>query len=586
MADNTNSQGSGLSSSTDPKLHLKKVDLENIDYEKLDQVNKKTDENPTSSEKPNDNQSEEKMDQKASDSNFASSLKTPHKSKNKSPLLIALVFLVIGALFFAGFSFANQNSRNKSTAATTSSSQNNSDFTLIKEFGEVSYKEESEYISLTTDEKMLANNSFIKVGDGQAHVLFANNSLLSIDSNSEVQINFKNGNTDINQLAGNTWNRVKKLTSNESYTVTTPTALATVRGTKFGVELGKDPKTLAGFYTVEGAVNVSQIDENKKILTNDEVTSPKFIEIKKPGESEAINKGNLLPEENQGRWFSRNRKIDKLFDAKEDFKIPTFLRNIRENKDLQRILLERKGNTKKENCIELLDLSKVIKKEVGFIKIANPANGAEFKTTDTIQFSTDGLNPCTQKAFDEKEVKWYLNDKALEFATGLLAEQKNLEAGEYKVTVKTLVAGKEFTDSITFKVVNQSSSSKSSSSKRSSSSSSSAVANLPPTVIINSPANGAIVVGSIFVSSPPSLYKGAVALSVTATDPEDGALTGSKITWTMSNGFGNTSGNGSNLNGFCYSDGSTSVPCTITVTATDSKGLSASASIVVNVVPS
>lgn len=586
MAKQTTSQDSVLKSTTDPKLHLKKVDLENIDYENLAKI-KETSKPETKKEDPSESQEEQAPDISEAKKVGGMDLR-PKKPNSKNNLwLVVLIVLVVFSLIFAGFSFFNRNSNNNDSANNTNSGLTTSAFTLIKEFGEVSYKEADEYVVLNSDEKELKNSSFIKVGNGQAHVLFANNSLLSIDSNSEVQINYENGDTDINQLAGNTWNRVKKLTSNESYTVTTPTALATVRGTKFGVELAKDPATLAGFYTIEGRVNVSQFGENKKILTNDEITSPQFVEVKKEGQPEAINKGNLLAEENQGRWYSRNRQIDKLYDAVEEMQVPDFLKNIRESKDLQKILLENKGNTKKENCLELLDPSKVIKKEAGFIKIAAPANNAEFKTTDTIQFSTEGLNPCTQNDFDEKEVKWFLNGKAVEFAIGLTAEQKNLEVGDYTVTVKTLVAGKEFSDTINFKVINASSSSSKSSSSSSKKSSSSVAVNQAPTVVINSPANGSNVIASTFVSSSGSdfIWKGAVTLSVSATDPEDGALTGTKITWSMVSSFGSTSGNGSNFTGYCYSDGSSSVPCTVTVTATDSKGLSGSKTIVLNVVP-
>lgn len=565
------------SSTLEPKLHLNEIKL----GEPNDTYDKEFSEPEIDEKKLNQELREIKNEEtlKKFPKIDKDSLGSGNKPKNKWGVIL-LVFALLFSIVSLSVYFTRNNKTDTTTATTSSSTTNSGDFTLIKEFGEVLYKENGDYQNLAEDEKELKNGSFVKVVNGSAHVLFANNSLLSIDSNSEVEIKSENGNIDINQLAGNTWNRVKKLTSNESYTVTTPTALATVRGTVFGVEVGN---LISGFYTIEGKVDVSQFDLNKNPGTPNEITSPEFVEIKPFGTTDSIITGNLLPEENQGRWFVRNRDIDKIFDANGKFNVEKFLQNIRQNPNLIKILKENKSNTKKEGCLELLDQSEIIKKEVGFINIATPADNSEFKTTDTIKFETQGINPCTRKAFDDNEIKWYLDDKVVEYATGKVSEQKNLPVGEYTVTVKVLIDSKELTDNVKFKVVAPASSS--SSSKKSSSSSK--ITNKPPVIVINSPTAGTIFDYDYSQNFPTVSVD--VNLIVTVTDPEDGVLIGSKITWKMDSNKGNSFGDGNNFLGQCFGYAPSPTPsvvytnCTITVKATDSQGLSATNSVVVKV---
>jgi hypothetical protein len=506
----------------------------------------------------------------------------PQKKKSKKNLWIILIaVLLLISLLLVGFYFAKNLFSNSKSSASSTSAGTTGNFTLIKESGEVFFKEgTNSYTQLDADEKDLSSESFVKVGTGAAHVLLANNSLISLDNNSEIQIKTDSTGTNINQLAGSTWNRVKKLTSGESYKVQTPSALATVRGTKFGVELNKkNPRDLSGFYTVEGTVNVGQLGKDNQEVTKDEVVSPGFIEVKPIGQDNAINKGNLLGEDIQGRWFMRNRVIDKLFDARSRVDIQDFIKNIRGSADLLRITNDNKSNTKKENCLELLDQSNIIKQDAGFIKISSPKDASEFKPTDTITFTSSSTDPCTTKPFDTNKIRWYLNTSTSPFGTGSTAIQKDLTPGEYNVSVKVTVAGKELTDSIRFKVIGPSSSSSSSSS------SSKAAANQPPTITINDPKAGLYTAPT---NTGPFTYRYDFTISVTAQDQEDGALTGGSITWTANSIAPNSAGTGANYNASCYRySGATAVlpptNCVITVTATDSKGATATATITIQI---
>jgi hypothetical protein len=517
------------------------------------------------------------------------SLKNPEKLKKtkkskKNLWIIVIAILLLLSVILVGLYFVNNLFNSTKSSSNSTSTGQTGNFTLIKEYGEVFFKEGlNSYTQLDADEKNLPSESFVKVGNGLAHVLFANNSLVSLDSNSEIQIKTDATGINIDQLAGSTWNRVKKLTSGESYKVKTPSALATVRGTKFGVELSKkNPRDLSGFYTTEGTITVGQLGKDNQEVTKDEVVSPGFIEIKPIGQDNAISKGNLLAQDIQGRWYMRNRVIDKLFDARSRIDIIDFIKNIRSSGDLQRITKDNQSNTKKENCLELLDQSNIIKQDAGFIKISSPKDASEFKPSDTITFTSSSTDPCTTKPFDTEKIRWYLNTSVSPFGTGSTAIQKDLTPGEYNVTVKVSVAGKELSDSIRFKIIGPSSSS---------SSSSKVVVNQAPVVKITSPQEGAIVTAIETNLTPANTYKYQFTISVTATDPEDGIIPGNKITWLASGAGAGSSGDGTNYTVYCYRYVAPNAavvppptPCTITVTATDSGGKSSSDTITIKIV--
>jgi len=109
---------------------------------------------------------------------------------------------------------------------------------LVKEYGEVFYKEEdTSYTQTLTDETEIKNKTFVKTEEGEAQVTLPDNSLISLDKNTEIQINYDKDSTTINQVIGNTWNRIGKTLKKRDYSVSAPSALATVRGTKYWVQV-------------------------------------------------------------------------------------------------------------------------------------------------------------------------------------------------------------------------------------------------------------------------------------------------------------------------------------------------------------
>lgn len=141
-----------------------------------------------------------------------------------------------------------------------SSKKSAQDIYVFVESGKVSTKENKEgsYMELTEKKKVLKTGAFVRTEAGLAHVLFPDNSSLSLGENSEIEVTYSKKSTSINQLAGETYHRVNKLLTGNTYSVYTAGTLAAVRGTKFAVRY--DIKTKKAKVAVtENTVAVSRL---------------------------------------------------------------------------------------------------------------------------------------------------------------------------------------------------------------------------------------------------------------------------------------------------------------------------------------
>jgi len=85
-----------------------------------------------------------------------------------------------------------------------------------------------------TDEMELAVGSQIRTGDGEATVVLMEGEVITLLPDSEIKLDEISGSRiKISQLAGETWNKVSKISGISEYTIETPTTVATVRGTEF-----------------------------------------------------------------------------------------------------------------------------------------------------------------------------------------------------------------------------------------------------------------------------------------------------------------------------------------------------------------
>lgn len=175
-------------------------------------------------------------------------------------------------------------------------------FFLVKEEGVVLYRTPSteEYLTLEQDEISLPVGTMIKTSEfSSAHVIFADNSLLSIDQNTELTINISEGNITIQQLSGKTWNRVESLTNGNHYIVVDRDVSAKADGTIFGFEVGNEEV-------------VSNIEEGKVILAN--ASTSLLVNESETGEIKdgAITKASTQDNFKKDRWYIRNKILDVI----------------------------------------------------------------------------------------------------------------------------------------------------------------------------------------------------------------------------------------------------------------------------------
>lgn len=187
-------------------------------------------------------------------------------------------------------------------------------FTLLIEKGTVYYKEEGkEYVKAEGQTLELPNNAYLKTEGAYAHVILPDKSMISLDQNTEILITFDGNSTEIKQFLGKTWHRVHTLTQDEDYTVTTSTAVAAVRGTKFNVD-SADP--LATYvYSIQDTVEVAQLESGKGTdeLTYRSVSDGYIAEVvQKPVEEIPVFLAYI--EIDKDAWYKRNLLIDKLYD--------------------------------------------------------------------------------------------------------------------------------------------------------------------------------------------------------------------------------------------------------------------------------
>jgi hypothetical protein len=493
----------------------------------------------------------------------------------KKWLQIVFVVVIILGIVLAIIAFWPKNK------AVESKSTN---FVLIKEKGEVEYKvkDNGNYIGFTGDEISIPTGSTVKTKlDALAHILMPDNSLISLDKDTELKVDITDAGNKFNQLVGSTWHRVEKVASG-SYQVNTPNALATVRGTIFGVELSAIPDELTGVYVVESKVDVeSKIDDS---LT--ELTPKQLIEIGSEKIGKIIRKGILIDPGGQGRWYVRNYYIDQLW--KEGLKLEDILKF----KDIDQLKDSDENNklpTLKENCLNLLEEKNRDALIGAYLNIGSDASGKVLPAGSSISATTDSFNPCTKLPFPASGISWKLNDQ--DKGKGDKISIENLNSGDYILYANGKDGSYTASNLITFKidapVLPPANSTTRKIVKNIQPNVPAVIVNQAPTAFIRTPNNGDFFQANFNqILQDPIFFKAnfsqtsqdpfaTVSLNGSGTDPEDGNLAGSSLVW-KANGVVVGTGNSVNVDlitTFSCSAGS-GTTYLIELTATDSKGLS------------
>jgi len=84
------------------------------------------------------------------------------------------------------------------------------------------------------DEMELNKGTQVRTFDGKATVVFHEGEVMQLNPDTHVVLeSVRSKEIGVTQLAGETWNKVTKISGITDYTVSTPTTVATVRGTEF-----------------------------------------------------------------------------------------------------------------------------------------------------------------------------------------------------------------------------------------------------------------------------------------------------------------------------------------------------------------
>ncbi|MFW6121555.1 MAG: FecR family protein [Petrotogales bacterium] len=178
---------------------------------------------------------------------------------------------------------------------------------LIIDSGVVQVKHEGDPWIPAQNGMLLYQSDSVKTGDNTSAsiILFDNSIIIRLDSSTEVTlqevIEEEETSVKMEQEVGRTWNTISKMSGIDSYEVQTPTAVASVRGTAFEVNVSDDGNTTIG--VGNGTVNVSNI-QNGTVVDTVEINENKSVTVGTGGV------GQTKPYE-KDEWVEENQQKDE-----------------------------------------------------------------------------------------------------------------------------------------------------------------------------------------------------------------------------------------------------------------------------------
>ena len=138
----------------------------------------------------------------------------------------------------------------------------------------------------------------VKTLENSAAKIIFSDSVMRLDQNTEIAIDTLTRNSvSLSQIAGQTWNKLLKISGISFYEVKTPDAIATVRGTAFSVSIGSGTDIAVAEGNVSAQINgkdiIEIIEANKEVVINKEDNS--------------INKIDIIVNE----WITKNMQLDE-----------------------------------------------------------------------------------------------------------------------------------------------------------------------------------------------------------------------------------------------------------------------------------
>jgi hypothetical protein len=255
------------------------------------------------------------------------------------PLLIVILLVAGGIGGYLLYSKDKDEDKNEDKTENSQDEGQNEDeetFTLIVEEGNVLFKEDANdsYQSIDEDEIELSSGSFVKTRENSfAQIILPSNSVISIDQSTEIQIEFEENTTKIDQLLGNTWHRVKSLTEDDTYEVKTPNTIASVRGTIFSVGVAEeDNEFISGVLVEDSEVNVGRYEEDDgdiEIVDEVDLEVGEYVEVYT---EEDLDIKDIPENIKNAYWYERNVALDEeIYDDLENLDIDDLREILEEN---------------------------------------------------------------------------------------------------------------------------------------------------------------------------------------------------------------------------------------------------------------
>lgn len=199
---------------------------------------------------------------------------------------------------------------------------------LVVESGSVEVSQ-SPFRQVTGQTQISAGDAVRTNAGGKASIVFFGSSILRLEENttltlSELDVKKKERKVSLKQDSGRIWNKVIKLSGIEDFSLETPDAVATIRGTAFDSLIKENSTTVA---VVEGTLNVTEKvgGQSADINSNQQVSlAANILTLSEPLIEDDWIRGNKVEDE---RFLLELRKRIKskywiyLLIAKSQYKL-------------------------------------------------------------------------------------------------------------------------------------------------------------------------------------------------------------------------------------------------------------------------
>lgn len=190
-------------------------------------------------------------------------------------------------------------------------------FTVASFTGDVYFGDGVKFTKLTVEETIFPNKTYIKTDNGTAQILLSDNSIINLDSFTNIQIDFETDKLNVKQLYGRTWHRIKDIVSYGEYRVVTDNTITSVRGTIFSVTIDYNGNT--DIHVIESEVEVIKGEKRAD------------------GTWEILDKGLFKAGERARVWKKRDILIERGTNDREFLNSPWYRNNTNSRDLLKRL---------------------------------------------------------------------------------------------------------------------------------------------------------------------------------------------------------------------------------------------------------